>query len=400
MHNLTKISVFRILLRISYPFALVLVYPFSLIRKKNPTGLFFFFDRYCLGGAQRVHLDILEATGTTYKQVYFTRLSPDMLLKGAFWKVPNALNSDIHFWTDNLLFRLFSVHYFAFYINRHPGARVLGANSTFFYDLLPWLDGEKVERLELLHNFTFGKNGMEFFGLANHRFLEQRLLIDPVTRNRIVEQYKAYDVDPAFNSRLRVIEFGVTIPAPVKRSARIPLKVLYAGRGGPQKRIYLINRIAERAMEEGLKLEFHFAGTMMEELTDSVRMNAVLHGQIESQEEMYRLYRETDILLMTSAYEGFPVSIKEAMANGCVPLVTALEGNKIHLEDGENAVLIDAIDDEEAVVEEGLEALRNLCASPEILSKLSENAVHYARKHFSKDQFMNAYRTILVESTK
>src|ERR1700730_9277936 len=112
MHNLKKIKIFRILLWITYPFAGLFIYPFALLKKKNKSQLFFFFDRYEIGGAQRVHLDILESVKDIQKQVYFTRKSLNDKLKQAFYSIPNSQNADIHFWSNNLILRLFSVHFF------------------------------------------------------------------------------------------------------------------------------------------------------------------------------------------------------------------------------------------------------------------------------------------------
>ncbi len=242
MHNITKIKLFRILLRITYLPSLILLYPLALFRKKSGNGLFFFFDRYALGGAQRIHLDILKSIPDIEKQIYFTRFSPDAVFKKEFYGIPHSESRDIHIWCDYLLLRLFSVHYFSFYINRHRNAQVFGANSTFFYDLLPFIK-KKIIRTELLHNFTFGKKGMEFFGLMNYKWLTHRIVYDSFTRENIEVQYAQNHIDPVYLQRLLFIEPGVDIPPEKKKSFDGPLKIICAGRGGPQKRIWLINRI-------------------------------------------------------------------------------------------------------------------------------------------------------------
>src|SRR5690606_39132171 len=163
MHNLTKVRLFTFLLAVTYPFALIFLCPAALMKRKNTGRHFFFFDRYVIGGAQRIHLDILQSIEHLPKQVYFTRYSPNDKLKSSFYSIPNSACLDIHTWCDYLIFRPFTVHYYAFYINRHKDPFIFSGNSTFFYDMLPYLKGTKVE---LLHNFTHGKSGMEFFGLA------------------------------------------------------------------------------------------------------------------------------------------------------------------------------------------------------------------------------------------
>lgn len=394
MHNLTKIKLFRTLLWMSYPLALIFVLPFSLMKRKAKSHLFFFFDRYAIGGAQRIHLDILESVADVPKQLYFTRSSEDHSLKDAFFGIPNTKAKDIHFWCDNLLFRLFTVHYYSFYINRHKNAHVFSANSTFFYDMLPFLR-KGILKTELLHNFTGGKNGMEFFGLANVASLNFRIVYDSYTLNNIKGQYASHQVPDQYLGRIKFIEPGVFLPDKMPVKSGKPLRILYAGRGGAQKRIDLLNTIAERCIGEGLPVEFHFAGTMINELSETVKSSSVIHGQISRQEDMAKLYTQCHVLLMTSAYEGFPMAIKESMAYACIPVVTALEGNKMHLSTGNNALLIEQVDDREAVIEGGIRWLRLLIEDGALKTRLSAAVYEYAREHFSRQRFMDTYRAFL-----
>jgi glycosyltransferase involved in cell wall biosynthesis len=399
MHNITKIKLFRILLRITYLPSLILLYPVALFRKKSGSGLFFFFDRYSLGGAQRIHLDILKSIPETDKQIFFTRFSPNAVFRDEFYAVPQAACRDIHFCSDYLLLRLFSVHYFSFYINRHPAGQIFGANSTFFYDLLPFI-GKKITRTELLHNFTFGKNGMEFFGLMNYQLLTHRILYDYHTRENIEKQYAQYRIDPVYLGRLLFIEPGVDIPPENKRSFVNPLKIICAGRGGVQKRIWLVNRIAEHFIDQHLPVIFHFAGTLINEISERVKIHSVIHGEISNPQKMGGLLSASDIALLTSLYEGFPMFIKESMANGCIPVVTALPGNLTHLKDRTNGLLIQEIRDEEELVREGIEKIMELLNDKSLCHRLSREAWVYAGNHFSRQQFIKEYRKLLLADTK
>lgn len=395
MHNRTKIRLYRILLRITWiPSVLLLWIPAQLAPRFNGR-YFFLFDRYALGGAQRVHLDILASLANKNKRVWFTRLSLNSVLKSTFYDQPNTRSSDIHRWCDNLVFRLFTVHWMAFYLNRHRGAQVFSSNSTFFYDLLPFLS-KHLRTTELLHNFTYGRNGMEWFGLFNHRYLSQRLTVDFSTLANIKRQYHEWNIAPEWEARLGIIEPGVRVPADEESGLKAPappLHVLYAGRGGPQKRVWLIDRIAQAAYNTGLPVQFHFAGDIADELSPDVKTAAVLHGMVSKEADMYRIYTASHVLLMTSAYEGFPMAIKEAMACRCIPVVTALEGNKTHLRAGENALLIEAIEDEEAVVQQGLAHLAALCADPAAVARLQDAAYNYAAAHFRREDFIRKYQT-------
>jgi L-malate glycosyltransferase len=397
MHNLTKIKIFRVALWITYPFACLFIYPFALVKKKNPSKLFFFFDRYSIGGAQRVHLDILESVQDIFKVVYFTRESVDKSLKDQFFSLPNTESHDVHFWCDNLIFRLFSVHFFAFYINRHRGATAFSSNSTFYYDVLPFFS-RHISKIELLHNFTYGKRGMEFFGLANYKFLDKRLVIDAYTEQKIQEQYREKNLAALYSQRVQLVEFGVAVPTELKKDFQPPLKILNAGRGGAQKRIWLVNQIAEHMIHDASAVEFHFAGPMTSELSELVKKNSVVYNEIKEKEKLNTVYQACHVILLTSSFEGFPMVIKESMAYGCIPIVTALPGNKTHLGTGYNALLIDEIENEELVVEQAIKNIQALMKNHELLKLLSTNAYEYARNKFQKTYFLNTYRSLLTQT--
>lgn len=394
MHNLTKIKIFRLLLWCSYPLSCVFIYPLAVFRKKNQSHLFFFFDRYALGGAQRIHLDILRSVPNLHKQVYFTRKSLNNTLRKEFFGISNTDSKDIHFWCDYLFFRLFSVHYWCFYINRHKTAHIFSANSTFFYDMLPFMS-KRFTKTELLHNFTYGKKGMEFFGLANHTYLSYRIVYDMLTKKNIANQYAAFSVPASFLSKILYIEPGVIIPGILPTKPTAPLKILYAGRGGPQKRVWLIDKIAQYFITSGASVEFHFAGNMETDLSETVIKKSVMHGSVSDENIMQKIYQESHVVLLTSAYEGFPMVIKEGMAYGCIPVVTALEGNKTHLTDNTNALFINELQNEEKIIQEGIVKIESLANNPELLLDLSRNCRKYAEIHFDKKKFSNAYKYFL-----
>lgn len=349
-----------------------------------------------MGGAQRIHLDILQAVSNEEKQIYFTRKSEDDAFKENFYTQPLTACRDIHFWCDNLLLRVFTIHFLAFYLNRHDHLVLFSSNSTFFYDLLPWIKNKTFRKIELLHNFTFGKNGMEYFGLMNHQYLENRIVYDVFTLQNIKDQYLEYNVPSQYLNRILYIEPGVEVPEPAEKDFTSTLKILYAGRGGSQKRIHLLNSIAEKCYEKKWDIEFHFAGSMINELSNKTKEKSVIHGTISSAAAMYELYNQVHIIIMTSGYEGFPMLIKESMACGCVPIVTALKGNKAHLTNMENTLLIESIEDEKKVIEEGLKCIEVLLENRQIAKQLSANAYMYAKQHFNKEKFMESYRQLLL----
>ena len=83
------------------------------------------------------------------------------------------------------------------------------------------------------------------------------------------------------------------------------------------------------------------------------------------------------------------------MAHGCVPVVTALPGIFTHLTDGENSLLIKSVLDEKKVIEEGIGNIQFLLQERQVLEKMSYSCFEYAKNHFSKKPFYQAYAQLL-----
>jgi glycosyltransferase involved in cell wall biosynthesis len=126
------------------------------------------------------------------------------------------------------------------------------------------------------------------------------------------------------------------------------LRLIYVGRlEQPQKRIMdlvaLVKRLAAR--RERFTLDIVGDGPDAEKVTRSlaheVKRNIVrLHGWVSSG-EVIAMLRRADVFLLTSAYEGLPIALLEAMGNGVAPVVTDLvSGHRQLIRHDENGYLI------------------------------------------------------------
>jgi glycosyltransferase involved in cell wall biosynthesis len=128
------------------------------------------------------------------------------------------------------------------------------------------------------------------------------------------------------------IPYGVKVPQEIPE--RIPaaggaLRIVYAGRlVQEQKRVLDLPRIFNALMERGVPAELAIVGSGADEaaLRDAcgrwtgagrVRFLGTLPNQ-----EVLQVFGQSDVLVLTSEFEGLPVSLLEAMAHGCVPVVT------------------------------------------------------------------------------
>ncbi len=107
--------------------------------------------------------------------------------------------------------------------------------------------------------------------------------------------------------------------------------------------------------------------------------------------DMPSLWPALDCLLLTSRYEGLPITILEAMACG-VPIVASnLDGMREILRDGENAALVPPSESLPFV-----NALRTLIEQPAHAAKLAAAALATARKDYSAVGMTRAVEAIYL----
>ncbi len=281
-----------------------------------------------------------------------------------------------------------------YYINsmqQHPAVFI--GQCNFGYKITPHLK-KRIRVVELIHvaEKKFAWITFPFIPLLDERI---------APGNSIVQQHLAYytklGVPTQYNSRWRVITYRLPImPAYLaKRDYSLPLKVYYAGRGGYQKRLWLIMEIIRQCAARHLPVEFHLAGPITNEIAADVSPLIHYHGQITTTEAMYQLHQSMDILLMTSTFEGFPLVIQEAMANGAIPMVTAVDVIPEHIVDGVNGFLLQDAANEAGVILQAVTQLSNICNHPSSLLSISEAAHQYAKQQFGQDQFNAGYREAL-----
>jgi glycosyltransferase involved in cell wall biosynthesis len=137
---------------------------------------------------------------------------------------------------------------------------------------------------------------------------------------------------PKLSSRLVTIPSGIPVASKLPQrifNASQPLKLIYTGRLVElQKRVFDLPKIMMALQERGVSVELTIVGDGAEanELQDKFqsfieRGNVRFLGTLPN-EQVLELYEQHDVFLLTSDFEGMPVSLLEAMGKGCVPVVT------------------------------------------------------------------------------
>lgn len=155
-----------------------------------------------------------------------------------------------------------------------------------------------------------------------------------------------------------------------------PVRLGFAGRvNAKQKRMDLVPALVNRLDELHVNYYFEIAGegNYSEKLREFVENNALgdrvrLVGRLD-REAIAGFWKDKDICLSLSDYEGRSISILEAMANGAVPVVTETSGVREDITDGENGYIV-GLEDMDAMAER----IAFLACHRERISVMGQNA--------------------------
>ncbi len=353
-----------------------------------------FFPGAGLGGAERVNADILGVLEDKKKLVILTKKSDKSIGLAALQK-PQTTIIDISEWIDNK--KMFWKNLIWRGVIAQYHSRELGKDTPIFigqdnfgYKMTPHL-GRSVRVTELIHMYDqqFSNVWIPFVSI-----LDRRVVLSKGIEDTFLSVYRKKGIPKKYWDRFTVIPNQLPFKVPgYSTKFELPLHVIYVGRGGIQKRLWLYNQVILRT--ENLPLCYDMAGDFEDELLVPLPLNTQYHGKIKP-EEMMQFYAGKHILLMTSSFEGFPFAIIESMAHGVIPVVTAVGEIPERIEHGKNGFLIENIEDEEAVVEQAVDILTTLTKDPELFDRMSRECHNYVSKHFSPEDFRKAYRRVLI----
>jgi glycosyltransferase involved in cell wall biosynthesis len=369
--------------------------------RKHPLAeqydLFFFFPIYGLGGAEKVHADVVACFPEKKKVLFFTRTSRSKAMLHLFTK-GGAAYHDISKHTDNKL-RYWDNFFYrgvcAQYINSQDIAPVvINGQCNFAYKLLPHLKPQ-IHTVEIIHN---AEKKFAWITFPYVPFIKQRVMVTDVHIKDHGRYYDELGIDASLKTRMVKVlnKTEIKVDAGPRKEYGAKIKFYYAGRGGYQKRVWLLMAALRQCVALNLPAEFHLAGDFLSELPSDYKQFCTYHGEIGGGEAMARFHDEMDVLMLTSAFEGFPMVIMEAMAHGVVPIATAVDGvpeNIFHLQNG----LLIENKDEASVVAQLVQHIQFLCADRDILQQLSTNAFAYAKAHFSEERFCASYRNLILQ---
>jgi glycosyltransferase involved in cell wall biosynthesis len=276
----------------------------------------------------------------------------------------------------------------ASWINKTENPIVLGGESLFFYKVLPHIKKD-AKRIDICHLNTWFNYTQTFINDLDARIFSTRKL-----KRDAEELYKKNNLPKEYFSRLHFIDNKVNIP-PLTATANSLLQVVFIGRGAPQKRVHIIAAIAKKMNEMKMAIHFSFVGDVDKIINPSEYPYCTFYGNIKDRNKMQEVYRNSDVLLLTSAYEGLPIAVMEMMAHGRVVVSTAVDGIPDYISNSENGFLIKNDPDENKIIDEGISILSRLANDKLLVTSVGQKSRQYAEKHFSGEAFCERYKNIL-----
>ena len=228
-----------------------------------------------------------------------------------------------------------------------------------------------------------------------------------VTSEHLKETIAGYDIPP---SKIEVIHSGVDgeeefDPArvePLELGGNGVKRVLWPGRLVEQKDPMLTLDVLARARDRGGEFVLDIVGDG--HLKEPVRARAEELGVADiirwhpPSQEMPRWYRSSDLLLMTSVYEGVPYVIYESLAMSVPVVAPRLPGN-LEFMDADSGVLVEPRDDADRYAD----AIVSLLADDDRRRQMGERSRQRMLAKFSLEEMGRRhgelYERLLCEQT-
>lgn len=187
----------------------------------------------------------------------------------------------------------------------------------------------------------------------------------------------------------------VEVPAKLERAVRDtnqPIIITYAGRiTNHEKRVSDLTPLMSELDRQGVNFHFRIIGeggylpTLQRELLqlpERIRKRVAVEG-IYPPDAMSGIWRQSDICVLVSDSEGTSISMLEAMAAGCVPVVTRVSGTAAVIEEGRNGFTV-PVGDLPALASH----IRRLASQPEEWAIVGHAAHATVRERYSYPDYV------------
>lgn len=314
---------------------------FNKFPKQDGKSILFIIPWLTFGGAEKVNLEILEALKRDNWNIYIvTTKSNKHEWESKFKEItPNILH------IENLPEKLHT-YIFLKVIQRAKIEITFISNSFTGYKATP-----HISRYSIIVDLVHGEGGKDdnggaaLFSSTYDKFINKRIVISDRLKDLYINQYS---IEP---SKIEVIRNGIDIsetlneaggavfPEVLESFENTPKKVVWVGRLSKEKQPLKVIELAKQMPD------YIFIIIGDGELYDDVvkgcltLTNVIALGALENS-VVKKVVSKSDMLILTSEYEGIPVAILEALALSKPVVATDVGAINEIIIDGYNGYLV------------------------------------------------------------
>jgi len=378
----------------------VFIFPFILTGRlvallrplKKQYRIFFFFPFYHTGGAEKVHAQIASATGGNDCIIFFTKRSVDVRFLDEFRRSCCDIK-DVSKFTDNKWLYFLNLFYRGMitgYINSQTTKPIVfNGQCNFGYKISPWIK-KNIPQIELIHSL----NTFSYIRIPFLPFITKTVMISQKRVEDHKKQYTRYKIPSPLLNKIVHIPNAIKLPGKTSVKDTSTFNVLYVGRGTGEKRVKLFAEAAKQLYEKKENVAFEIMGDVSGSINRSTYPFMKFYENISDEKRIHDIYSKAHVLMLTSATEGFPMVIMEAMAYGCVILSTAVGDIPYHVKNNENGFLFSDTENGSAIINEATEKIVWLKNNPSESNKMAENNISYANHNFGIERFNKNYQDL------
>ena len=212
---------------------------------------------------------------------------------------------------------------------------------------------------------------------------------------------KILQLNPGFEDRLTTIPYGVPVPEsrPPQDTYSSLIRIAYSGRlVQEQKRVFDFIQLVKCLHDRQVPFQLTLIGDgpeeeqLASEMQPFIELGLVrLAGRLNPQEVRDEL-EQHDVFALMSDYEGLPLSLLEAMAVECVPIVTAVESGITEILTDSHNAMISPLRDPSAMADN----IARLQQDPTLRMALGRAAKQTLHQHgLSANRMADRYETLL-----
>lgn len=206
------------------------------------------------------------------------------------------------------------------------------------------------------------------------------------------------------------------IPATRHHNETVTIKFIYAGRlVHNQKRADEYTELIRALERTGMQFTFELIGSpplrpdgtfwpsadgvyekLLAELHNDIAQKRVsMPGKLPRAKIFERL-RDCTFFVLLSDFEGLPVSLLEAMSQGCIPVVPDIKSGIPELvRNGWNGIIMSGRN-----YDQWAEKLAEIAQDPEALDMMSRNAIETIRSGFTQEKAVKEFNDIIMDAYK